>query len=665
MEVQLQSDPWEWEKPMATYLLRYHSDQLRSIASSPDPNLHYPLFIDFAELMEEHPHLARLIFSQPTPYLQAFDNAALLSHRIVVRDLEQEKNVVEKNFIHVRINISGSPLECSETFPTIGRVRVQHRGILLTVKGTVIRSGAIKMHEGERKYMCNKCKKSFTVYPEVEARNSISLPSICPMQKLKPCGGTNFQYVENTIVCHDYQEIKIQESTQVLGVGAIPRSILVILHDDLVDVVKAGDDVIVTGLLTAKWSPELKDVRCDLDPVLIANNVRRTNQLKSEMDISDDLVTKFKQFWEHFKDAPLKGRNAILRGICPQVFGLFTVKLAVALTLIGGVQHVDASGTRVRGESHLLLVGDPGTGKSQFLKFAAKLSNRSVITTGLGSTSAGLTVTAVKDGGEWMLEAGALVLADGGLCCIDEFDSMREHDRATIHEAMEQQTISVAKAGLVTTLSTRTTVFGATNPKGQYDPDQPLSVNTTLSGPLLSRFDIVLVLLDTKNPEWDAVVSSHILSEAEPDRANNDEDLAKVWPLSTLKRYLHYVKETFKPVLTREAERVISSYYQLQRKSATHNAARTTVRMLESLIRLAQAHARLMFRNEVTRLDAITAILCVESSMTTSAIVDCIGNALHSNFTENPDQEYAKQERLILEKLGSIDDFSDMNRMGD
>ncbi|KAL4275099.1 hypothetical protein AHAS_Ahas20G0073300 [Arachis hypogaea] len=648
MEVQLQSDPWEWEKPMATYLLRYHSDQLRSIASSPDPNLHYPLFIDFAELMEEHPHLARLIFSQPTPYLQAFDNAALLSHRIVVRDLEQEKNVVEKNFIHVRINISGSPLECSETFPTIGRVRVQHRGILLTVKGTVIRSGAIKMHEGERKYMCNQCKKSFTVYPEVEARNSISLPSICPMQKLKPCGGTKFQYVENTVVCHDYQEIKIQESTQVLGVGAIPRSILVILHDDLVDVVKAGDDVIVTGLLTAKWSPELKDVRCDLDPVLIANSVRRTNQLKSEMDISDDLVTKFKQFWDHFKDAPLKGRNAILRGICPQVFGLFTVKLAVALTLIGGVQHVDASGTRVRGESHLLLVGDPGTGKSQFLKFAAKLSNRSVITTGLGSTSAGLTVTAVKDGGEWMLEAGALVLADGGLCCIDEFDSMREHDRATIHEAMEQQTISVAKAGLVTTLSTRTTVFGATNPKGQYDPDQPLSVNTTLSGPLLSRFDIVLVLLDTKNPEWDAVVSSHILSEAEPDRANNDEDLAKVWPLSTLKRYLHYVKETFKPVLTREAERVISSYYQLQRKSATHNAARTTVRMLESLIRLAQAHARLMFRNEVTRLDAITAILCVESSMTTSAIVDCIGNALHSNFTENPDQECILARYLSL-----------------
>ncbi|PON87322.1 hypothetical protein TorRG33x02_168140, partial [Trema orientale] len=419
-------------------------------------------------------------------------------------------------------------------------------------------------------------------------------------------------------------------------------------------------DIIVTGVLTARWSPDLKDVRCDLDPVLIANHVRRTNELKSDITIPHDVIVNFKQFWSDFKDMPLKGRNAILRGICPQIFGLFTVKLAVALTLIGGVQHVDASGTKVRGESHLLLVGDPGTGKSQFLKFAAKLSNRSVITTGLGSTSAGLTVTAVKDGGEWMLEAGALVLTDGGLCCIDEFDSMREHDRATIHEAMEQQTISVAKAGLVTTLSTRTIVFGATNPKGRYDPDQSLSVNTALSGPLLSRFDIVLVLLDTKNPEWDGVVSSHILFEGEPEKDETDEDLSNIWPFPMLRRYIQYVKENFRPVLTKEAEIVISSYYQLQRRSATQNAARTTVRMLESLIRLAQAHARLMFRNEVTRLDAITAILCIESSMTTSAIVDSVGNALHSNFTENPDLEYIKQERLILEKLRSFDEFPDV-----
>ncbi|OVA20899.1 Mini-chromosome maintenance [Macleaya cordata] len=624
----------------ARFLLRHHSQQIISIVVSQDLMLHHPVHIDFAELTEEDPPLAYLLFSQPTVFLPFFDNGASLAQRIVLEDFKGPEIASFKEFVHVRINISGSPLECPETFPSIGRVRVKHRGILLTLKGTVIRSGSVKMIEGERDYECRKCKHKFKVYPELEAGNAIRLPSSCPSQRDKLCEGASFQFIENSIICHDYQEIKIQESTQVLGVGSIPRSIPIVLKDDLVDIVKAGDDVIITGVLTAKWSSDLKDVRCDLDPILIANHVRRTNELKSDIDIPDDIVEKFKHFWTDFKDTPLKGRNAILQGICPQVFGLFTVKLAVALTLIGGVQHVDASGTKVRGDSHLLLVGDPGTGKSQFLKFAAKLSNRSVITTGLGSTSAGLTVTAVKDGGEWMLEAGALVLADGGLCCIDEFDSMREHDRATIHEAMEQQTISIAKAGLVTTLSTRTIVFGATNAKGQYDPTKSLSVNTTLSGPLLSRFDIVLVLLDTKNPEWDAIVSSHILAEqVEPERGKKNEDLTNVWPLPMLRRYIHFVKGYFKPVLTKEAERIISSYYQLQRRTATQNAARTTVRMLESLIRLAQAHARLMFRNEVTRLDAIAAILCIESSMTTSAIVDSVGNALHSNFAENPDQE--------------------------
>ncbi|KAH9658103.1 putative DNA helicase MCM9 [Citrus sinensis] len=540
-------------KALAEFVIRHHSDQLRSITLSPDPKLHYPLYIDFAELLDEDPEIAHLVFSKPADYLRFFEDAAIWAHKIVFDELKSCEKRVEKKFIHVRINVSGSPLECPETFPSIGRVRVKHHGVLLTLKGTVIRSGATKMYEGERTYMCRKCKHMFPVYPELETRNSIVLPSHCPSQRSKPCEGTNFQFVENSIICHDYQEIKIQESTQVLGVGVIPRSILVILKDDLVDIVKAGDDVIVTGILTAKWSPDLKDVRCDLDPVLIANHVRRTNELKSDIDIPDDIIMQFKQFWSEFKDTPLK----------------------VALTLIGGVQHVDASGTKVRGESHLLLVGDPGTGKSQFLKFAAKLSNRSVITTGLGSTSAGLTVTAVKDGGEWMLEAGALVLADGGLCCIDEFD----------------------------------------------------------------RFDIVLVLLDTKNPEWDAVVSSHILAEGGLSEEKDTEPLTDIWPLAMLRRYIYFVKGYFKPILTKEAEKVISSYYQLQRRSATQNAARTTVRMLESLIRLAQAHARLMFRNEVTQLDAITAILCIESSMTTSAIVDSVGNALHSNFTENPDLE--------------------------
>ncbi|GJN00308.1 hypothetical protein PR202_ga17730 [Eleusine coracana subsp. coracana] len=217
-------------------------------------------------------------------------------------------------------------------------------------------------------------------------------------------------------------------------------------------------------------------------------------------------------------------------------------------------------------------------------------------------------------------------------------NSMREHDRTTIHEAMEQQTISIAKyyyfsvfqAGLVTTLSTKTTVFSPTNPKGQYDPNEcSLSVNTTLSGPLLSRFDIVLVLLDGQNPKWDGIVASHILNE----NLDEKKDKKEKWTLPKLRSYINYVKKRFKPVLTKEAEEVISTYYQLQRQSGTHNAARTT------FILCIVAHARLMFRNEVKQLDAIAAILCIESSMTIATKIDGTGDALHSEFTDKPDEE--------------------------
>ncbi len=572
------------------------------------------------------------------------------------KTLAEEKNL---DLPHLRFRLAVRSLQRSEKEQhCVPTGEDAHK--LVMFHGTVIKVTNPRILSSAKPFQCLKCKKSIIVQADPEQYNIVPMPARCEhcaqVGAIKAVDSE--EDGERTIfMSKDYQEVKVQEKLSHVGMGSIPRSIWVCLDDDLVDKCKPGDDVQVKGTVIRRWGSLGKgpDGSTDIHLAIFANNVCVSNdQILTNSVITEEQKESFSQYWAHCREtnAELEGRNQILAAFCPQVYGLFIIKLAVSVILCGGVERTDANGTSVRGEPHLLMIGDPGTGKSQILRYLAKMTPRSVMTSGIGSTNAGLTVSAVRDGPQWSLEAGALVLADGGLCCIDEFSSIKESDRVAIHEAMEQQSISVAKAGVVTRLRTRCSVVATANPKGKYDPDQPLTVNIGIASPLLSRFDLVYVLLDSKNPDWDDMVSLYILTGEDPSKMFGEPDA--LWSFDNLKAYFAACRLRT-PSMSKEASMVLSKYYQRQRQKEGLNKARATVRLLQSLIRLAQGHARLMYHEEVTICDAINAIILLEVSFDSNPSFLPEINLLHTSFPLNPTQEYTVQAEYILTELGLLD----------
>ncbi|MFX1361609.1 MAG: ATP-binding protein, partial [Promethearchaeota archaeon] len=405
----------------------------------------------------------------------------------------------------------------------------------------------------------------------------------------------------------DWQSIMIQEIPEDLPPGRIPRAIQAILKQDLVDFVKPGDRVKIIGIFKSVIAQSIKNINSTLFKTFIEVN------LIDPEDKTEDIIELSKEDLKEIKKLskePMIQRK-IARSIAPTIYGRDDLKMACALSLFAGTRKKKPDGGYKRGDIHVLFVGDPGTGKSEILKSAIDISPRGLYTSGKGSTAVGLTAAVIKDSdtGQMNLEAGAVVLANGGVAAIDEFDKMNPADRSALHEQMEQQTVSIAKAGIVATLKAQTAIIAAANPRsGRYDRYKTPTQNIHLPPSLLSRFDLIFVVIDRPNPTEDAQMAEFILQNSMigADQTVPDE-ITKISPISgdLLKKYIKNARKTCHPLITEEAKEHIKDFYlDLRGQYESEDAVVSILaRNLDALVRLSEAYAKMALRSKVLKED--------------------------------------------------------------
>lgn len=444
---------------------------------------------------------------------------------------------------------------------------------------------------------------------------------------------TEFGYSEY----FDYQTIVLQEMPERAPPGQLPRSTEVILSFDLVDTVKPGDRVNVYGIYKSLCFGN-QQFPSRFRTVLVANNIERLKEeTRTESELDDS------EMFERLS----RTRN-LYQSIAPSVFGHDNIKKAIALVLVGGNEIVMRNGSKVRGDINMLLIGDPSTAKSQLLRYVLNVVPLSVATTGKGSSGVGLTAAVVsdRDTGDRRLEAGAMVLADRGVVCIDEFDKMSDGDRVAIHEVMEQQTVTIAKAGIHTTLNARCSVVAAANPIwGQYRESRTPQDNVRLPESLLTRFDLIFITLDRSSTETDQLVSNHVLKMHMLNQGYEKEGFGI--DQEVLRAYIGHCKKK-RPVLSREAADLITREYTLlrQSKDRKEQIVSITPRVLETMIRLSTANAKLRLSDVVEYDDAECVINLLKDSLFQKVVRP--GKRVKTADVEAQDEFDLKEERGTL-----------------
>ncbi|CAI2729360.1 unnamed protein product [Schistosoma spindalis] len=674
------------------YLLREHRSDICKLSLLLPSEPHQSIIVHFNNLCEFNSIFSELILSKPEETLNLLNKSVY--QVIQSNKVDNPKQVLDniRQNIHIRLT----------ALPIIPEVYKNHiptsidTGKFIALRAIVSRVGPVQVIQSKVQYYCIKCGYTFSVYANFENFYAIKPPRYCPNRQ-QSCNSMNLKCVSSNsqFYAKNYQEIRVHEQFDCLTVGVMRRSMCVCIEDDLLECVKPGDEVVINGVVTRRWRCTKEGSPCEIFTYLKANYIENLTELKAgggPSHISHERALEFEVFWNKYTNfsSALEGRNILLRSICPEVYGMYLIKLSLALMLAsapewhstsGETTGVDELSTHIRGNPHILLIGDPGTAKSVLLRGCTSLCDRAVLTTATGTTAAGLTATAIRDSTGWTLDAGALVLADGGLCAIDEFTALHGVHRAAVHEAMEQQTISLAKAGLMARLNCRCSVLAAANPP----PNSILHGNEDfgLPTPLLSRFDLIWRLVDPVDSlEWDRRIANFILDIDQP----TSQEITKhhhLWSKNDLKEYFVWIRDRFTPQLSIEAANLLQRYYVWQRSQMSNFCndslagafSRRTLRLLESLVRLTKAHARLMCRNEATVEDAIVVIYLVDCSLySTSSIKDNPSHLNHSslskfispelivsmNIPENASVDYIQIEKLVMSTLNTTNNSNNI-----
>jgi replicative DNA helicase Mcm len=556
------------------------------------------LFIDYQELVSFDLAFSVLAADDPVKFTQILNDALIAVLQLQAPDYVES---IDSSLIKARVTNYSEHVK-------LRAIRSKHIGKLIHISGIMMRASVVKPLLVQAVFQCRICDEKI---PQTQEDGRYTEPVRCPLCDKK----TPMRLLSQESQFRDWQKVRIQEAPEELPPGQMPRSIDVILEGDIVDISRPGDMVKITGILQTTPDFSRRGGKLATFNVFIeANGVEISEKEHEQIVLSEEDKKKILEL----ADDPYV-HERIVASIAPSIQGHDTIKESIALLLFGGVSKTLPDGTRLRGKSNILMIGDPGTGKSQILKFVSGLATRALYTSGKGSSAAGLTAAVIHDAdsGAMTLEAGALVLADQGIACIDEFDKMDPTDRTAIHEAMEQHTVSIAKAGIVATLNARTSILAAANPTlGRYESSLSVQDNIKLPFTILSRFDLIWIMVDTIEATRDRELAQFILNMHRMKKTKGAPATPPIAP-DFLKKYISYANlHHADPQLTAEAAEVIENFYVNLRKSAEGGAAvPITARQLESLVRLSEARAKMALQPKVSKEDAQAAVRLMEDSL--------------------------------------------------